>query len=81
MLFAFSVPAQIISFFQFKEVIGAVVIKDIFSAFYNLLAVFVKLGLYKIVLFRKNRKRPVDVMELKGRLFDEFGSLSVGRMF
>lgn len=62
MLFAFSIPAQVIRFFQFKEVIRAVVIKDIFSAFDDVLTVFVKLGLYKIILFRKNRERPVAVI-------------------
>ena len=77
-LFAFSIPAQVIGLFQFKEVIRAVVIKYILSALNDFLAVFIKLCLYKIIFLREDRKSPVNIMEFKGGLFYKPGSLFIG---
>ena len=81
MLFAFSISAQFICFFQFEEVIRAVIIEDVFPPFNDFLAVFIQLCLDKVVFFRKDRKRTVNIMKFKGGLLDQFLRLFAGRKF
>ena len=54
MLLTLSITPQIISFFKFKIVVGAVVIKNVIPAFYNLLTVLIKLCLYEVILLGKH---------------------------
>jgi len=42
-LLALAIAPEVIRFFQFKKVVGAVVVEDVISALYDLLAVLVKL--------------------------------------
>ena len=69
--FAFAVFAKFISLFNLKVIIRAVVIKQVFTAFQYLLAVFVKLSLDEIAVGSKNGERTVYILELEVRFLKE----------
>jgi hypothetical protein len=78
MLLALSIFPQVIRFFNLKEEVRAVIIKDIPAAVDDGLTVLIESGLYKVVLGGEDVQRAIDVMEFKGRLLKEEGSLLFG---
>lgn len=78
-LFAFTITSQIIRFLKFEKVVGAIVVKDIPAPFNNFLAVFVKFCLDEVIFFGEYGKSPVNVVQFKGRLFEEGRGLPVSR--
>ena len=81
MLFALPIPPQVIRFLYFEEKVRTVVVKDISSSLNDGLAVLVEPGLDKVVLSRKDVQGAIDIVELKGRLLKENGSLLVRSKF
>ena len=71
MLLAFAVAPQIVFLLELKEVVGAVVVKDIFPSLNYFLTVLVELSLYEIILLCQDREGAVNIVEFEGRLLNK----------
>ena len=81
MIFAFSVLPAAFGFFEFKEVVRAVIVKYPFVPFHHIKAVSVKGCLYHIGMFGEYIESTVYLVKIETGLLYEILCISEGRQF